>query len=177
MSIKKLFEAGNKNKNYSDFKTEKEEFESVESRKNAEELILKQNTFVPDINYAIPAEFVKYGSAFLYYKGALDRISDYYPYDGSAAEKNKFYNNLLEVEKYVFDSRYPRTNGHIKFSSAGWGSRTSTADGFGLPATTEYITIKGGPLTSSGTSMIERGPNPYNDVFNYSNICDIIFLI
>tara|TARA_R110001592_G_scaffold46722_9_gene148619 strand:- start:14207 stop:25129 length:10923 start_codon:yes stop_codon:yes gene_type:complete len=172
MSIKKLFEAGNKNKNYSDYQTEKEKFSPVESAENAQELILKDNTFVPEINYSIPAEFVKYGSAYLYYKGALDKISGFYPYDGSDAEKNKFYNGLLEVEKYIFNNRYPRTNGYINISSDGWGSRTSTTDGFGLPATAEYITIKGGPLTASGDSMTARGPNPYSDAFTYSNIYD-----
>ena len=172
MSIKKLFEAGNKNRNYSDYKTEKEEYASVESERNFKQLSIKQNTFIPDINYSIPSNFVKFGSAHLYYKGALDRISGYYPYDGSDAEKNTFYNELLEVEKYIFNNRYPRTNGYINLSSDGWGSRSSTTFGYGLPATLEYITLKGGPLTSSGTSMVERGPNPYSDKFTYSNIYD-----
>ena len=33
-------------------------------------------------------------------------ISGYYPYDGSDAEINGFYNKLLDVEKYIFNNLY-----------------------------------------------------------------------
>ena len=176
MSIKKLFDAAgsNKNVNYSDYKNEKDKYKFVESADNAEQITIKNNHFTPQIDYSNPANFVQYGSAFLYYQGALKRISDYYPYDGSSAEKNKFYNELLEGERYIFNNLYPKSTGYVILSADGWGSLNGsiTSDGYGLPATLEYITFKGGPLTSSNTSLVSQGPNPANDKIHYSNIYD-----
>ena len=173
MSIKKLFEASQKKSNYKDYQDEKQAFESVESAKNVSEINLKNNTFTPQKDYSDPTNFVKFGSAYYYYKGAITKISEYYPYDGSDAEKNTFYNGLLDVEKYIFDNSYPRTNGFVHLSADGWGAASSvSADQYGLPASLEYITLKGGPLTSSGDSLVERGPDSYNDKIHFSNIYD-----
>ena len=173
MSIKKLFDASRKNTNYSDYKTDKTAFESVESSRNAAEITRKNETYLPPIDYSDPENFVKYGSAYYYYKGSVTRISEFYPYDGSGAEKNKFYNGMLDVEKYIFNNLYPRTTGFVHLSADGWGALSSTsADQYGLPATLEYITLKGGPLTSSGASLIARGPDPSSDKVHYSNVYD-----
>ena len=34
-------------------------------------------------------------------KSAIERILDFYPYDGSGAEINEFYNKSLDIEKYI----------------------------------------------------------------------------
>ena len=176
MSIKKLFDSANKNTNFSDYANEKEKYEFVESIKNAQQIAIKNETFTPIIDYSDPANFIKYGSAYYFYQGALTKISDYYPYDGSAAEKNKFYNTLLGGEKYIFDSLYPTSTGYALLSADGWGALDSSAgtvtNGFGYPASEEYITLKGGPLTSSGDSIVTRGPDPYNSKIHYSNVYD-----
>ena len=101
MSIKKLFDSPNRNKNYLSDTDQKKAFADVESSRNVEQLSEKQNTFVPQIDFSEPENFVKYGSAYLYYKAAVERIYDYYPYDGSDAEINKFFNGLLDIEKYI----------------------------------------------------------------------------
>ena len=119
MSIKKLFDSTDKTRNYLSDRNQKEAFNDVESSRNATQVSIKQESYLPQVDYAQPANFAKYGSAYLYYKGAIERVLDYYPYDGSDAEINKFYNGLLGVEKYVFDSLYPRTNGHIRLSADG----------------------------------------------------------
>ena len=162
MSIKKLFDSANKNTNFSDYASDKDKYEFVESSRNAEQIITKNDTFVPQIDYSDPKNFVKFGSAYYFYKGALARISEYYPYDGSDAEKNKFYNGLLEGEKYIFDSLYPSSTGYALLSADGWGSLngSKTWDGYGLPSSLEYITFKGGPLTSSGDSLVAQSSNP-----------------
>ena len=102
MGIKNLFNSSNKSLTYSDYKTQKQTFESVESIKNAEEIDKKNQTFVPSIDYSNPIQFSRFGSAELYYKGALDKIINYYPYDGSKAEQNAFFNfiafSLVEQE-------------------------------------------------------------------------------
>ena len=176
MSIKKLFDSADKNTNFSDYANEKERYEFVESIDNAEQITIKNKTFTPIIDYSNPVNFIKYGSAYYFYQGALTKISDYYPYDGSAAEKNTFYNSLLEGEKYIFDSLYPTTTGYALFSADGWGSLDSSAgtvtNGFGYPANEEYITVKGGPLTSSGDSLAAMGPDPYNSKIHHANIYD-----
>ena len=92
MSIKKLFDSTNKTRNYLSDTDQKNAFNEVESNKNVEEISTKQTTFVPQVDFSEPDNFVKYGSAYLYYKGAIERVYDYYPYDGSDAEINKFYN-------------------------------------------------------------------------------------
>ena len=173
MSIKKLFDSANPSIIFEDYKNEKEMFEFVESRDNARQINIKNETFIPHLDYSQPVNFIRYGSAYYFYQGALKKISDYYPYDGSSAEKVKFYNSLFEGEKYVFDKRYPTTTGYVIMSVDGWGSLSGVqVNGYGMPATPEYITFKGGPLTASGTSMVSRGPDPDTNKVNYSNIYD-----
>lgn len=172
MSIKKLFDSINENRNYLADSNEKELFESVESARNVRAIKERQQTFVPHVDYSDPANFVKYGSAHLYYQGAIQRIYDYYPYDGSDAEINEFYNNLLDIEKYIFDNLYPRTNGYAQLAVGGWGVRTSIDTGYGVSSLPEYITFFGGPNTASYTSLSETFPTDYNSKHEYSNIYD-----
>ena len=123
MSIKDLFtDFRNSSRNYSEYDTEKSFFQDVESISNAVALELKANTYVPQLDYSIPQNFIKFGSAELFYKGALNRIVDYYPYDGSEAERNEFFNNLFDGEKYIFDNLYPRTTGYAVLCADGWGT-------------------------------------------------------
>ena len=175
MSIKKLFESTDSTREYVSDTDQQDAFRDVESSRNLKALSVKQSHVLPQVDYTDPSQFAKYGSAYLYYKSAIERIQDFYPYDGSEAEKNEFYNNSLDIERYIFDNSYPRTTGYITIAVDGWGpadSKDPMADGYGLPATVEYITFKGGPLTSSGTSMVSRGPNPESDRIHHSNIYD-----
>ena len=111
MSTKDLFD-----RNYLKDKTEKSAFDEVESARNVNEIKNKQDEFLPQIDYSDPRTFSKYGSAVLYYKSAIDRISNYYLYDGSSAEITKFTNDLLGVDKYILENRYPRSTGYAIFS-------------------------------------------------------------
>jgi hypothetical protein len=70
----------------------------------------------------------------MYYKSAIDRILDFYPYDGSDAEYNNFYNKSLDIEKFIFNTTYPRTNGFVDFKG------------------TSHISLKGGPHTIAASS-------------------------
>ena len=124
MSIKDLF---NKTKTYLPLSDNKELFDNVESSKNLIEKEKLSNTFVPQLDYSDPKNFTKFGSAYLYYSSAIEKIYDYFPYDGSSAEINEFLNHLLPHEKYIFDSLYPRTNGYANFDGS------------------SYISFKGGP--------------------------------
>ena len=173
MSIKKLFtDFRSQAKQISDYETEKNTFTDVESVKNAVAIEIKQNTYIPQVDYSEPLNFVRFSSAELFYKGALNKIIDFYPYDGSDAEKNTFFNSLLEGEKYVLDNLYPRFNGLALLSANGWGTLngSKTSDGYGLPTNLEYITFKGGPHSLSNTANINTlTDNPFNNKYQSSN--------
>jgi len=173
MSIKKLFDSTNSKKNYLSTTTTKDAFKNVESSDNVSEVKTKQETFIPAIDYSEPENFVKYGSAYLYYKGAMEQIYDYYPYDGSDAEINKYYNELLDIEKYIFNNRYPRTNGHALLSADGWGSLNgSKSGGYGTPTSLEDITFFGGPHKTSYTRLSDAFPTDAKSIRQASNIYD-----
>ena len=121
MSTKDLFE-----RNYLPDNTEKTATSEIESVDNLKALSEKQQTFVPQVDYSDPQTFAKYGSAYMYYESAIQRILDFYPYDGSDAEINNFYNKSLDIEKYIFNNRYPRTNGYVVLSSGEWGAGSKT---------------------------------------------------
>ena len=167
MSTKDLF-----NRNYLTSKNEKNAFSEVESARNVRANRAKQESFLPQLNYSDPQSFAKFGSARLYYDSAISRIINFYPYDGSEAELTEFYNKSLDIEKYIFNSRYPRTNGYINLSADGWGSTTLT-DGYGLPSTLEHITFKGGPNSISQTETPKNlAPNKKSSDLQYSNVYD-----
>ncbi|MHA2401573.1 MAG: hypothetical protein ACXADH_01160 [Candidatus Kariarchaeaceae archaeon] len=128
MSIKNLFD---KRRNELPQTTNQEMLENVESTQNLLEKSELKTTFVPQIDYSEPENFTKFGSARLYYKSAIERIYDYYPYDGSDAEINSFTNRSLPHERYIFDNLYPRTNGYANFNGS------------------SYISLKGGPHATS----------------------------
>ena len=139
MSIKDLFDHGT---SISSLKSGslKESFNPVESYRNIQQVMDKQNRFIPPIDFATTSNFAKFGSAELYYDTAIKRIYGNYPYDGTAAEKNKFDNDSLYIDKYIFDYLYPKTTGFAIFSANGFGSRTAiSADGYATPSTIEYI--------------------------------------
>lgn len=154
MSIKKLFGATNKSRNYLAETNEKKAFKDVESAKNMQEIAVKQDTFSPQVDFSEPANFAKFGSAYLYYKSAMERIVSYYPYDGSDYEFNKFYNKSLDIEKYIFNNLYPRTNGYANFDSS------------------SYIDLTGGPHSSSAGTTAGMFVDPATAKREYSNIYD-----
>ncbi|MBL18399.1 MAG: hypothetical protein CMC82_01025, partial [Flavobacteriaceae bacterium] len=168
MSTKDLFE-----RNYLPDNTEKTATSEIESVDNLKALSEKQQTFVPQVDYSDPQTFAKYGSAYMYYESAIQRILDFYPYDGSDAEINNFYNKSLDIEKYIFNNRYPRTNGYVVLSSGEWGAGSKTNDNYGIPATKEYITFTGGPNVVSQTGDLKNlAPDSSNSKFQYNNVYD-----
>jgi len=132
MSIKDLFD---KKRNDLPQTTNQEMLDNVESTNNLIQKSELRETFVPQIDYSEPENFTKFGSAHLYYKSAIERIYDYFPYDGSEAEINAFTNQSLPHERYIFDNLYPRTNGYANFDGS------------------SYINLKGGPNATSYTTL------------------------
>ena len=143
MSAKKFFEKQKQKSNLRGLKKGnlQQLSSSVESKKLVEEHLVDKERFIPDVDYTFPKNFAKFGSAKKYYDDAFKRIHRQYPYDGSRAEKLAFVNQLNPLEKYIYEQRYPKTNGFALFSPSGWGTATAV----GNPATKEYITFYGGP--------------------------------
>jgi len=164
MSIKKLF-----NKNIPQSIVSSTNMEdlgkSVESSGNIQQRIVEKNRFIPQKNYATPANFAKFGSAEKYYSDSFDRIANQYPYDGSLRERTEYLNNSTYLDLYIFDNVYPRTTGYATISPNGWGTQVSSVSAVGLPSIIEYIQIIGGPHTASG-GMIGK---ELSDTFENSN--------
>ena len=140
----------------------------VESVGYHEEDIVREERFIPRVDFTHPKGFVRYGSAEEYYEQSLKRIYEDYPYDGSLREKIKWENESTYLDLHIFNNRYPRTNGYALFSPAGWGTVSSGSGdtGYGLPADLEYIYLKGGPHTNL------HGMSPYSIQFTGSNYYD-----
>ena len=174
MSIKKLFESNNKVQQFVSDASSKDLFvEEGESLRNVEAKKAEQERYVPQVDYSKPENFARYGSARLYYKSALTRITDYYPYDGSEAEINEFLNGCLDVERYILDNQYPRTTGYISLNKAGY-TLSAMQNGYASPTTNEYIDLVGGPGTGSAptSKLKDLMFDPNDSKYNYSNIYD-----
>ena len=115
----------------------------VESPAHTEEKFEEREYLLPDIDYSDPANFVRYGLAYEYYNNAFVRIQQQYPYDGSAAEQLAFYNDLTPLEKYVYDEKYPKYNGHVKLGVVPYNG--DNENGFGSTESPQYIRFYGGP--------------------------------
>ncbi len=102
--------------------------------------------FMPSVDFSDPANFAFFGSAEKYYNDSFKRIYTTYPYDGTFLEKEQWQASSSYIDLFIFENKYPRTNGHVKCSPAGWGSKTATfATNYGKPNTLEYISFLGGP--------------------------------
>lgn len=108
-NIKDLF---SKKLHVSKVETSKAEVESkdfiVEKRKERE-------SFVPPIDFTTASNYIRFGSAKEYYANSIQRIYNTYPYDGSEKEKLQFRNDSTELDKYIFDQKYPKASGHAVF--------------------------------------------------------------
>ena len=174
MSIKDLFGSTDKTREYLGSQTEKDAFQEIESSRNMQEIARKQDTYLPNVDYSKPESFAKFGSAYLYYKAAIERIINFYPYDGSDAEINRFYNQSLDIEKYIFNNMYPRTTGYVLLSADGYGTVSKvTGSGYGVPTTDEYITFFGGPnVVSADLTLKQMIPDFSSSNLQYNNVYD-----
>jgi hypothetical protein len=127
------------------------------------------------VDYSTPSNFAIFGSAEKYYNDSIERIYSQYPYDGSKKEKLDWYNSSSLLDIWFYENAYPKTTGYAIFSPSGWSSRIgSQVSGYGEPTTKEYIVIKGGPNTSSGTTLKSKfldnsNQDPKSNVYDVSN--------
>ena len=89
----------------------------VESRDYVIEKKKEREQFVPPIDFASASNYIRFGSAKEYYANSIARIHDNYPYDGSEKEKLEFRNDSTELDKWMFDYKYPKASGHATFNA------------------------------------------------------------
>jgi len=143
MSIKDLFKKTTtvQNNSTSSFDVESSDYILAKKALN--------KTFIPQVDFASASNFAKYGSAKEYYTKAIERIYDFYPFDGSEKEKIFFELSSSYLEQWVFDNRYPKTTGHALLGTTGYPGSPTTVGNYGSPGTAEYIRINGGLHTAS----------------------------
>ena len=88
----------------------------VESVGYHEQDIILEQRMIPRVDFSKPENFARYGLATEYYDGALKRIYGSFPYDGSRQERLEWENESLDIDLYIYENLYPRTNGYIIFS-------------------------------------------------------------
>lgn len=144
MSIKDLF-SKSKVAVYESAESASVDIESADFLKTKVE---ENNTFVPFTDFSDPSQFIKFGSAELYYENSIKRIYQQYPYDGSGKEKLEFQLSSSYLDRWIFENKYPKSTGYATLTAGGYGSSVIT-DGYGLSSDLEYIYAAGGLHTAS----------------------------
>ena len=114
MSLKNYFDIAQQVNSVSGL-TGKQVGGEVESVGYHDEDIAKERRFIPRIDFSKPENFARYGLATEYYDTAIKRIYQTYPYDGSRRERLEWENESLDIDLYIYENLYPRTNGYIIF--------------------------------------------------------------
>ena len=124
---------------------------NIESADFLKEKIKENNTFIPFVDFSDPSVFIKFGSAKLYYENSIKRITNQFPYDGSAKEKIEFQQSSSYLDRWLFENKYPKSTGYAIFTADGYGSISGITDGYGAPvaASREFISVFGGLHTAS----------------------------
>jgi len=107
---------------------------------------------VPTIDFSLPRNFAKYGSAEEYYKTSIERIYKTYPYDGSKKEKIQWSLSSSYLDNYIFENEYPRTNGYVMFERTGSDGESKTVSGVGAIAATAEIKFSSFPFEKPNPS-------------------------
>ena len=173
MSIKNLFDRTSDSKKLAS-KSVQELTSSIESVEYVEEFTKARDRLLPNLDFSKPANFARFGSAEQYYVDSIERIQKQYPYDGSFKEKLEWHNNSTNIDKYIFEKEYPRTNGFAIFSADGWGTQAAVLAEYGQPSSEEYIETKGGPHAGSGNTLKGLFPLPTSQkaLGPFSNVLD-----
>ena len=118
--------------------------EGIESAAHLKALKNRRNYFLPPIDYSKPVNFVRFGSAYEYYKNAFEYIASYYPYDGSGLEKTNFYNDINPLEKYMLEEINPRSTGFIRIAHP-YKIAGTNASQYDEVSNYNYVQVFGGP--------------------------------
>ena len=155
MSLKDLF--NNQNLKSVTSASLQDVIDDTESLGYVESYVKEQNKLRTNIDFSLADNFVRFGSAEKYYVNSIERIYKSYPYDGSRKEKVEFFLSSSDLDMYIFENEYPRTNGYANFIAA--ASSTGAESTYYYPPTSEeFILVKGGPNTSTRAKDTSRRP-------------------
>jgi hypothetical protein len=119
---------------------------SVESPGLIEAIVESKKKFYPNIDYSNPKNFARFGLAEEYYKNSIQRIYNTYPYDGSHKEKILFHNSSSYLDTWIWEKKYPKTNGCIYFDTNTGTLIQTVLSVYKLYNNSKYIQIQsGGP--------------------------------
>jgi len=169
MGIKDLF---SKDKNTSIVSlTNKEDLsKDIESPEYYSSQIQEKQRFEPLVDYSFPENFAKFGSANKYYTDAITGIYTSYPFDGSQNDKIQWSLTASGIDRYIFESEYPRTNGYVNLGYSYGALVSGPADGYSLYGSDEYIFVKGGPNPDpNGGTLSSIFANSSSNFYDPSN--------
>ena len=121
-------------------KVEKDKAE-VESKEYIAAKKQEREEFVPPIDFASASNYIRFGSAKEYYANSIQRIYSTYPYDGSEKEKLEFRNESTELDKWMFDTKYPKASGHAVFDGTSYIKINRGYQGATTPETTKLAKL------------------------------------
>lgn len=78
-----------------------------------------RDTYIPPIDFSTASNFTRFGSGKEYYAESIKRIYSNYPYDGSEKEKLDFKLNSSYLDRWMLDTKYPRSTGYMDFNYNG----------------------------------------------------------
>jgi len=113
----------------------------VESKEYIAEKKKEREQFVPPIDFASASNYIRFGSAKEYYANSIKRIYNTYPYDGSEKEKLEFRNDSTELDKWMFDTKYPKASGHAVFDGTSHITINRGYQGATTPETTKLAKL------------------------------------
>ncbi len=79
-----------------------------------------RDTYIPPIEFATASNFVRFGSAKEYYAESIKRIYAQYPYDGSQKEKTQFHLSSSYLDRWIFNTKYPKHSGYAQFDGSSY---------------------------------------------------------
>jgi len=123
--------------------------EEVESDAYVVSESISRQEFIPRVDLSDPANFAHYGLAEKYYSDSIASIYTTYPYDGSATEKINWTTEASLLDRYLFDTQYPRTTGYITLNGLADHGTVASAAYLGatyrLMANPQSVGCEGGP--------------------------------
>ena len=161
-NLKKLF--SQKSNKFLSAKDLTELGQDAESADYIEQYSIERERFVPPVSFDKPENFARFGSAEDYYRESVERIYKTYPYDGSRAERVEFENSSSYLDRWILDTRYPKSTGYMNINAAPTNSWISQAS----PTVKEYISFVGGP----GTGSAALANKPLAENFAGTNVYD-----
>jgi hypothetical protein len=87
----------------------------VEEQELALQKLKDIETVRPKVNYSDFSNFVFFNSALDYFNITGERVLNEYPYDGSKASIEQFLNDCDEYQRYVINTAWPKSSGHLSF--------------------------------------------------------------